>query len=135
MGLESEYYNINTMFTLGKGLFCNIDILPGITIAYFNGKKINIEEYNKLNNKEYCIRINKDLILDCFENVKDLTCYASFANSYVNAINKLNIKAIKNAKLSINTKTKNCKLVSNILIKKNTEIFYDYNPNRNEFIF
>ena len=65
-------------------MFSRLQYTQGDVVATFKGEQITHEE--RLRREDvgrggYCVYLNRDFVLDCYENNKNGTCMASVANS------------------------------------------------------
>ena len=103
----------NGMWTksVGNGLFARVEFSCGAFIAKFVGELISCPLFRTRASEGkggYGIKVNSGVVLDCYEQAKRGHCFASMANSPLNAMTKLRDK---NGKSRFKEAVANCKIV------------------------
>jgi hypothetical protein len=138
------FFRLSTgrIVSVGNGLFASDDIAVGERIGYFQGERINKQQYDlryQSGRGGYAIHISKDKYLDCFNNAKvSQTCMMSMANAISpNTLNCDGIptKFVSNSRLAVSAVYGTVALVATINIKKGDEILYPYGNSYNNSNF
>ena len=97
--------------SVGNGLFAGVDFSSGAFIAEFVGELISCELFRTRASEGkggYGIKVKSGVVLDCYKYAKSGHCFASMANSPLNAMIEL---CHNNGKSRFKKAVANCKIV------------------------
>jgi hypothetical protein len=145
---RSSLYVKNTkgMWTksIGRGLFAGVDFSSGAFIAEFVGELVCYESFRTRASEGkggYGIKVKSGLVLDCYKHAKSGHCFASMANSPLNAKVAL---CDNNGKSRLTVAVANCKIVvcqislsvslrTTTAVSKGTEFCYRYGKSYSKY--
>lgn len=126
---------VETVTTIGKGLFSYIDYATNDVVAHYSGEWITLEEAARRENEGrggYMLKANTTdqlTVLDCYSTWHNNECFASAANSathlYSGGNSQSRRKVAKNVELSV-SRIHGAKLKAITRIPANTEIITSY---------